>query len=366
MEIKVSNQQKNSQQLWLCIRLPYLSLNIQNIRFNSTPCVAVIDKQSIWQCNHGALASGIRLGMTHSQVLLISSEIILLERKFKPEDVALKKLCSLAYRYSSQITLYNPFCILLEIGKSIPLFRGMKHLIHLIANDLEQRNYDFELGLAHTPKAAYVLSFNKTAFNGLANQAGKPNSTQILDQLNSCSISTLDVEASILNKLAGLGIQTLGELSEFCKMELSQRFGLEFLQYLEQLSGEQSDLQAWLTPTETFHMSLDFAEPISNRLWIQQQIEHLLAELHHFLVQRMLYCRSFIWRFYQQGNQLLETITINLSGKHHNLDSFIQLTALKLEQHPFASEITAIELLSTQLTTKEFTTPEISSQCVNT
>ena len=243
------------------------------------------------------------------------------------------------------VSLYNEHCLILEVGRSIKLFNGLNHLLHLIDSDLNNFKIEAESGVAHTPKAAYVLSFNTQA----SDKHTHHTINNALLQLQSCAISNLDIEQKVIGKLHNCGFETLADIDTIPNIELGQRFGTEFLRYLDQVWGRTADPQIATTPPETFQVSADFAEPISNLNWIQQQLDRLLNDLDRFIRLRQLVCRSFTWRFYHENNRLLQTVTVGLSAKQNSADTFRQLTDLKLASIKLDWEFSSIELSSTQL-----------------
>ena len=283
----------------------------------------------------------------------------MLQREIKMEAQKLIELSFWAYRFSSHISIYNESTLLLEIGRSIKLFKGLEHLLNLINNDLVGFDIQTKLGMAYTPKAAYLLSFedpvaqNQQAANQPSDKSASVYTNNYLAQsnthLNACPIAHLEVEQKLISQLHNCGFENLADIESVSSAELGHRFGNELLLYLDQLWGRITDPQIALTPPETFETSADFAEPIRNLNWIKQQLDRLLSDLQHFITQRQLVCRSFTWRFYHENNRLLKTVTIGLSATQNKLETFRQLTDLKLASIQLDWEFSSIELSSSQL-----------------
>jgi len=291
--------------------------------------------------------------MSHNHALMLLPEIICNERDSKLETQKLHELSYWAYRFSSLVSIYNDHTLLLEIGRSIKLFNGLQHLIHLIKNDLSDFKIDAKIGIANTAKAAYVLSFN----NKLNNRHYKIEP----DQLKQAALKDLDISPKSIGQLHNCGFETIHDISNIPAAELGQRFGVEFLNYMDQLWGRVADPQICITPPEHFELSADFAEPISNLAWINQQIDRLLNDLQRFTMQRQLICRSFTWRFFHENNRLLQTVTIGLSAKQNNFDTLRELTDLKLANIELDWEFASIELSSTQLVPKQLFNDDLFS-----
>lgn len=329
-----NNADSKSMEVWLCLRFTHLALNSIGFPLKSEKPVAITEHQQIWQCNTATIESAIKPGMSINHALMLKPDIQLQERDTKKEAMKLQELSHWAYRFTSLVSLYNEHTLLLEIGKSINLFKTLDHLINLINHDLSSFNIATAFGLAQTPKAAYVISFNQQ------------HSSTSLDKV---AIEHLDIDSKIIRKLHNCGFQTLKCIRAIPTSELGSRFGKEFVRYLDQLRGRLADPQIGTTPPETFNASADFAEPIRNLTWIQQQLDRLLGDLTEFIKIRQLVCQSFTWRFYHENNRLLKTVTIGLSAKQNTLATFQELTELKLAETQLNWEFSCIELSSTQL-----------------
>lgn len=337
------------EELWLCLRLSHLSLNSLGITLNAAQASGITYQQQIWQCNTQASKSGIAPTMSVNHALMLNPNLDLHERDLAKEASKVTELSHWAYRFTSLVSRYNSHTLVLEIGKSINLFNNLDHLLNLLNNDLLSFNIEAQEGLANTPKAAYVNSFQAPKANHMCTHESGCHSLEM------SRIEHLDIDAKSIAQLHNCGLETLGELSAIPNRELGARFGNTLLDYLERLRGNLADPQIAITPPETFHASVDFAEPIRNLNWIQQQLTRLLEDLAIFLIQRQLLCRSFTWQFYKEGNHLLKTVTIGISSKDVLSQStkmvllFEQLTQLKLSKLKFAWEFSSIELSSTQL-----------------
>ena len=335
---------------WLCLRFTRLSLNSLGFSVDSAAATAITDNQQIRQCNQLAIKSGVHPGMSVNHALMLDPELLLLERDTSMEAQKLQELSHWAYRFTSLVSVYNDHTLLLEVGRSINLFNGLKHLLHLIYNDLSRFQIFAEAGIADTPKAAYVLSFGSSGFNSPAD--GVPDNQLLqgaLLRLQNTAISHLDIEQKTIGHLHNCGFEILQDIDSIPGAELGQRFGAGLLNYLDRLWGRVADPQTGTTPPETFEASADFAEPIRNLTWINQQLDRLLTDLQRFITLRQLVCRSFSWCFYHENNRLLQTVTVGVSAKQNSFDTFRELTDLKLASIKLDWEFSSIQLSSTQL-----------------
>lgn len=382
----MKNNEKTAE-LWLCLRFTHLSLNSLNIAVDSSPAQAVSYQQKIWQHNHLASRSGIKNGMNVSHAITLHSELILHDRELQKETQKYQNLSHWAYRFSSLVSAYRHDSLLLEIGKSIKLFNSLNNIFNVIYHDLNAFEIANATGVGRTPKAAYAMSFaNASNFSDTT-----PHPKPVLDD---CALTQLELKPSTIKQLHRCGFTSLKDINNIPKAELGQRFGTDLLRYLRQLYGSLADPQIAVIPPETFNSRVDFAEPISNLLWIQQQLDKLLVQLSDFINQRQLICHRFSWRFFlftpaegslytpaegssltpaegslytpaegfslkeangysQKDKSHTKTVTIALSAKQNNLQTLQSLSELKLSRMKLDWEFSSIELSCTELSPKQ-------------
>jgi len=247
-----------------------------------------------------------------------------------------------AYRFTANVHIYKADTLLLEVGRSLKLFKGSQHLKHLICHGLEELRLDSALGFASTPKAAYVLSF-------YVDEDIDWNVQLSTQRLRQAFLEHLELSDQMLKQLQQCGFTQLQDILSISHKELGQRFGQELLIYLDQLLGKLADPKEFIAPKEVFKRTVDFAQPISNQTWIDQQLLRLLTELVAFIQERQLVCQSFAWRFYKEDQRLVSVDTISLSSTKADVATFKELSDLKLANKEFKSAFSSIELHSDAL-----------------
>ena len=340
MEHTGKKNSKQTQELWLCLRFTHLSLNSLNIAADSDLAQAVSYQQKIWQHNRIAHDSGIKKGINVSHALTIKPDLILHTREPHKEAKKYQDLSYWAYRFSSLVSAYSEDSLLLEVGRSIKLFNNLKNIVNAINHNLNNFKISHKTGMGNTPKAAYAMSFNS------------PDTT-----LENCALACLELSPNTLKQLQSCGFKFLSDITDIAKPELGQRFGADFLVYLRQLHGSLADPQTAITPPKTFYSHVDFAEPIDNLLWIQQELDKLLARLADFIDQRQLVCHCFSWTFHcnnpiNKNSSQAQTVDIALSTKQNDLHTLQSLSQLKLSNIKLNWEFSSIELRATELSPK--------------
>ncbi len=356
-----SDIHRHSDNLWLSINLTHFALNIDNFRVASDNRPAVILYEGhVWQTNTAAKALGIVQGMSLNQMSLLTDFTEAMDRQPSIEKDRLEQLAYWAHGFTSTVVIYNNHTLLLEIGKSRALFKGIHTLIERLANELNNFGFDHAVGLANTPKAAYLLALSNNIPYNLKHdltQSVESNNRSQRRALDKVELHKLPISKTQLEQLHGCGFSTLEHINSIQDRELASRFGRSFVDYLAQLYGKQADPQIPTLPPETFHEFVDFAEPIKNWHWIEQQQLKLLKSLLNFVSNRQLSCDEFSWQLHQQNGALINEAklqlnysTIALLPLEEQIERLYELTRLKLETLKLTADIERIELRSLRLT----------------
>lgn len=353
----VSIRSREGSDIWLCLRLPYLALNCADVRFDSESTVVVLEQQKIVQLNRLAQHVGIKIGHAIEHARMLKPDLKIIDRQIELETEKLQKLSVWAYRYTSHISVYDDHTLLLEIGRSFDFFKGIDAIQNLILADLERLDVDVKYGLAHTPKAAHLLSFGQHK-----HQYKNWNETDYKTHIEESLLRNLAISDKTFGQLNNCGFHLLKDIRDVSKAQLGARFGKPLIVYLEQLMGDIADPQTLHCTPETFKANIDFAEPISNRAWIQQQIDRLLTDLVTFVNSRQLVCRSLTWHFFNEhgsseqsrneNSHLTNSVTIGLNINTITLKNLQQLTDLKLSTLALKWAFSSIELSSEDLIPK--------------
>jgi protein ImuB len=143
---------------------------------------------------------------------MLNPNLQLHERDIQSEIKKIRELSYWGYRFTSLVSQYNDSTLLLEIGRSSKLFNGLKHLIHLLKIDLIDFKIEAQFGVAHTPKAATLLS--------TINHQELSRSRETLAQ---SKLEYLELSNNTVQKLRHCGFQTLCEIKAIPQAELGSR-----------------------------------------------------------------------------------------------------------------------------------------------
>lgn len=348
--------------LWLCLRFNQLPL--EALRERDRGVDFVYQQHRLVCVDQSARLQGLYPGMSVNQALMVAPGCSGRERDPQQEQQQLQALAHWAYHYTPQVSLGEQ-SVLLEVGHCLKLFRGFRRLYQQIEQDLLGFAVSARPGVAHTPAAAWVLSYAMN--NGV--QAAQGNATEpevFLLLLGQASIDSLAIDTAIIRQLQSCGFENLEELLVAPREEIGERFGAPLMDYLARLLGEKDDPRPTIVPPQPFLLVQDFAEPIHNSQWIEHCTDDMLRQLCEFLRQRQYLCQLLVWRFYNDKT-LIERLSIPLSSKHYGFDTFKQLTDLHIEKLTLGGELMRIELFSdrllpAQLLIDDFFDPRIREQ----
>jgi protein ImuB len=342
------------QPLWLCLYFYALPLDQLGSKHN---LLAIAEKQRIAFVSDAAAAAGIYPGMRLGTAYALHPDINV-ERAPAKEADALQALSEWCYQFTPTVIPYKSDCLLLEIGGSLALFKGITRLRQQIAQGLARQGYQYCEGLAHTKEAAWLFSqhFKESRKESEAplsereiNEFAAPDPAFWLPQLEALPLRYLDVSAKTRQQLFNMGLSRIGDLLALPGQEVGQRFGRGLLDLLTAIVGEPPRLDADFKPAQTFTAQVDFANGLSKLDELIEPMEELLGQLMTFLHRQQLYAQELEWQLYY-FKRPCDRLHIHTSPANNNLDSLLSLSKLKLEQYNLKAPLESLGLSSSIFT----------------
>jgi protein ImuB len=327
--------------LYLCLR--FARLPLQCLTSRTTPPKAVVEKHRIVACNDSAAACGITPGQSANTARALSAELELLPRNPAREALCMERLCQWAYTITPLLQPQPEHTLLLDIGGSLRLFGGTHGLLQQLQRTLGWRKLDYQLAVAPSPKAAWLLS-------------RLPHDTPaIVDSLDTLKVSLSPLPLQWLpscnravTALDKAGIQHLGELFKMSLAAIRERCGEEFNRYLAQLLGIRSDPIPQYQVPQRFAESYDLGYGVITLDELQPTLHTLLERLIEFLHSTQTMTSTLHWKL---GNerQCLHSVTVSSSRAQGRSTQWLELTQLKLRDLSLQQPIFSIELQAEQL-----------------
>jgi len=198
---------------------------------------------------------------------------------FDPGAVSLERLATSAQRFTPRVSLVAPDGLLLEVKGSLHLFNGTDGLIRALANECGTVGIKPAIALAPTPLAAMVAA-----------RVGKPfivtNAAQLVGRLSSLPLTPLRWPQDVVERLARMGVRTIGQALRLPRAGFARRFGPEHLAELDRLTGRNADLRHHFQPRERFRRRRELTCELENNEALLAALAPLLADLGKFLQER--------------------------------------------------------------------------------
>jgi protein ImuB len=198
---------------------------------------------------------------------------------FDPGAVSLERLATSAQRFTPRVSLVAPDGLLLEVKGSLHLFNGTDGLIRALANECGTAGIKPAIALAPTPLAAMVAA-----------RVGKPfivtNTAQLVGRLSPLPLTPLRWPQDVVERLARMGVRTIGQALRLPRAGFARRFGPEHLAELDRLTGRNADLRHHFQPRERFRRRRELTYELENNEALLAVLAPLLADLGKFLQER--------------------------------------------------------------------------------
>jgi len=262
--------------------------------------------------------------------------LIVYPRDRKAEQDALHKLAAWAYQFSSQVSLYPPCALLLEIQGSLTLFGGYAALVDRLRTGLQALGYLAQLAAAPTPLAAFALAC-------CDREQHVESGHQLTATLASLPLSVLDWEQVLLDRLEGMGVRRIGDLLRLPRDGLARRLGTDSVLYLDRMLGRQPDPQKLYRPPECFRHRMQLPFEVEQADALLFALQRLVLELCGWLQGKGAAVQEFEIELWHRGDQTT-VLSLGVHKKSRDADQFVALLRERLQRLTLTRPVTEIEL----------------------
>jgi protein ImuB len=329
---------------WLCIRIPKLPLEVFTRSGNDEQMLAVCDgtrRRSVLFCTVPAHRQGVCTAMPVAAARALVYDLIVRRRDRRAEYKALHSLAAWAYQFSSQVSLYPPYAVLMEVQGSLKLFGGYSSLLERIRCGLEKLGYSTQLAAAPTPLAACSLACCNR-------EQHIDNSADLVAALAPLPLSVLDWEQTLLDRLHGMGVRRLGDVLRLPRDGLARRFGPESLLYLDRMLGRCADPQTLYQPPARFRHRLQLAAEVEQAGALLFALQRLVLELCGWLQGQGAALQTFEIRLWHR-RQRYTRLAIGMHEKSRDAGQIMILLRERLERLELGQAVLEVELRADQL-----------------
>jgi len=198
----------------------------------------------------------------------------------------LERLGARAQRLTPRISLDPPDGLLLEVKGSLHLFGGVEGLSREMAGECSRLGMPCILAIAPTPLAALVLARAGRKVAAPASLLIITDPAQLIGKLSPLPLSALRWPQDTLDRLARIGVRTLGEALRLPRAGFARRFGTAQLLALDRLTGRASDLKDRFEVRARFRRRRELIYELESHAALLTVLEPLLEELGRFLEAR--------------------------------------------------------------------------------
>ena len=201
-----------------------------------------------------------------------------------PRD--LERLGARAQRLTPRVSLEPPDGLLLEIKGSLHLFGGVEGLCREWAGECSRLRMSCTLAVAPTPLAALALARAGRKTGAPASLPTITDPAQLVGKISPLPLATLRWPQDTLDRLARIGVRTIGEALRLPRPGFARRFGAAQLQTLDRLVGRASDLKDRFEVRPRFRRRRELTYELESHAALLAVLEPLLGELGEFLTAR--------------------------------------------------------------------------------
>jgi protein ImuB len=339
----------NTRQLWLCLRLHTLALDIVHRTLPAAHCegaIAIQAQQRILQPNDAAQALGIQCGMTTNAARALVPDILLIKHDQSREQKALAALAQHCYRFTPAVVIKAPDCLLLEIKGCLRLFGGLQSLLGQVTDSVETLGFHVQAGLGHTPLASQLLSHGAAlhADHALL-QRTEFHIDDFLPPLEAVPLSLAIDDVKLCQRLQRLGWRQLGDVLLQPTTALGKGTGKPLLTLLRKITGDEPDPQTPIQPRADFRDDMHLPFALGSVQALLYPAERLLQDMQQFLLRRQLTSHGIEWRL-RDTRRRIYSLSITVSKPQYRATVFLALTQLKMESLKLEDDIEVITLIS--------------------
>lgn len=325
--------------LWLALRFPQLMIDALPSAGSIEP-LAVREQHRLLSVNTAAAAQGVRASMKVGTALALCDALQIHERQPAAEQHWLERQARALGRFTPMIA-NDGDCLLLEIGSSLRLFRGLNALLSQLLRQLPSTT-ECHPGLGHTPLAAQILSrlplADSRACIVLKDRQPEPSGSrqQLLQLLARQPLDKLPLPASLKTSLQGPGLRKLGDLLTLPDGALQRRFGKNLTDWLARLRGDKPDLRQPIITPQRFLLTLEFDEPVSGSERLLLPMQQLLEQMQLWLIRHQQQVRAIRWIFFPLRGEP-DRLLVRRAGGDHRAEAWLDLSRRHLEHTRLAA-----------------------------
>ena len=294
----------------------------------------------------------------------------------QPPDRALERLALCAQRFTPRVSLVPPDGLVLEVKGSLHLFNGVEGLSRALASECASLGLKTVMALAPTPLAALVAARvgqlvpggdsladrSVVASRSVSRPMGQPfvitESTRLVGQLMPLPLAALRWPQETLERLARMGVRTIGQALRLPRAGFARRFGTDALATLDRLTGRSPDPRRRFQARERFRRRRELNYELESHAALLGALAPLLEELGKFLTARQ--CGVMKLECVLRHRHAKPTICVlGLAAPVADVRRLTELLGERLAAIVLPEPVRACELRSSSLVTRVLTSNSV-------
>lgn len=219
--------------------------------------------------------------IAHARALVGRDRLLTYEADHDADANALYRLACWAYRYLPNVAPDSAYsCLAADITGCDRLYRGTWPLVTALHRRLTRAGLTSRIAAAPTIGAAHALA----RFGPQTCCMTEPDTLH--NDVASLPVASLRIEPDIVNALALVGVERVGELLALPRASLPSRFGYSLVHRLDQLLGRSIELIDPVRVQPPMRVQREFAGPVQQLEAITLTANDLLTQLCRQLARR--------------------------------------------------------------------------------
>jgi protein ImuB len=265
----------------------------------------------------------------------------------------LEQLATRAQRFTPRVSLVAPDGVLLEVQGSVHLFQGVEKLFRAVIEECRVAGVKASLALAPTPLAAMVAARSAEPGGSAHEPFIVTLRSELVGRLAVFPLQLLRWPQDVLDRLASMGVRTIGQALRLPRAGFARRFGVEQLATLDRLTGRNVELWANFTARERFRRRRELIYELHSSGTILAALAPLLADLGKFLRVRqcgVMQLECVLWHRHAPPSRCV----LRLSDPLADVDRLSELLAERLNAVVLPEPVRSCELRSGPVTLRAY------------
>lgn len=313
--------------------------------------------QRVVAVDRAARERGVMAGSGLAAALALCPDLDARPRALRRERCLLLRLAETALAFTPRVSLEPPDAVLLEVRGSLCLFGGTDGLTRRLHERCATLGVDARLALAPTPGAALALArLAPPAKPGSADSAGPmvTGGERLVGLLAPLPLTALRWPPERLERLASMGVGTIGEALRLPRAGFARRFGRDALLALDRLVGRAPEPRRAFAAREAFRGRCEPSWELSDHVAVLRHVRPLLQDLECYLRRRQRAIAELQLRLLHRpsavaGGAAVTPIPLRLAAAEFRASVFAGLLAEHLARVELPAPVVRIELRSGEL-----------------